>query len=106
MASLAGSDGKDGKDGSDGKSAFEFACEAGFSGSVTEWLASLAGKDGKDGEDGKSAYEIASHTATPKARPSGGRVARRQDRLGTGSGGGTSVYVNAVRSDNPVSTIP
>ena len=63
-----GADGKDGKDGADGKSAYELACEAGFEGTLTEWLASLVGKDGvaaakgedgKDGVDGKSAYELA-----------------------------------------------
>lgn len=45
--------GLDGKDGANGKSAYDLAVENGFTGSVTEWLASLGGRDGK------SAYEIA-----------------------------------------------
>ncbi len=76
--------GKDGSKGSSGKSAYELAKEAGFEGSVEEWLKTLQGKDGKsayeeakakgfegseedwlkilkgeDGKDGKSAYELA-----------------------------------------------
>ena len=45
-----------------GKSAYEVAVENGFSGTETEWLASLkgatgaAGTDGKDGENGKTPY--------------------------------------------------
>ena len=45
-----------------GKSAYEVAVENGFSGTETEWLASLkgatgaAGTDGKDGTDGKTPY--------------------------------------------------
>ena len=55
----AGADGKDGKDGVDGKdgaagkSAYELAVDAGFDGTLDEWLDSL------HGNDGKSAYEIA-----------------------------------------------
>ena len=76
--------GKDGSKGSSGKSAYELAKEAGFEGSVEDWLKTLQGKDGKsayeeakakgfegseedwlkilkgeDGKDGKSAYELA-----------------------------------------------
>ena len=84
-----GKDGVDGRDGADGKSAYLLAAEHGYSGSESEWLASLkgekgdkgdtgaagekgdtgaAGKDGRDGTDGAagrdgvngaSAYEIA-----------------------------------------------
>lgn len=45
-----------------GKSAYEVAVENGFSGTETEWLASLKGEpgapgaDGKDGENGKTPY--------------------------------------------------
>ena len=45
-----------------GKSAYEVAVENGFSGTETEWLASLKGAtgapgaNGKDGEDGKTPY--------------------------------------------------
>ena len=45
-----------------GKSAYEVAVENGFSGTETEWLASLKGAtgapgaDGKDGENGKTPY--------------------------------------------------
>lgn len=37
-----------GADGTDGKSAYELAVEAGFEGSVNDWLNSLKGADGKD----------------------------------------------------------
>ncbi len=50
---LNGADGKDGKDGAAGKSAYELAVEAGFEGTLEEWLESLHGRDGK------SAYELA-----------------------------------------------
>lgn len=40
--------------GEDGKSAYELAVEAGFEGSLTEWLDSLKGADGADGADGEN----------------------------------------------------
>lgn len=54
-----GADGTPGADGAAGKSAYEAAVENGFSGTETEWLASLKGSDGSSGTDGKSAYELA-----------------------------------------------
>lgn len=54
--------GRPGADGEDGKSAYELAVEAGFKGTLAEWLESLKGQngsDGKDGKDGASAYQIA-----------------------------------------------
>ena len=48
-----GADGQDGVNGSDGKSAYIIAVEHGFTGTETEWLASLKGADGKDGADGQ-----------------------------------------------------
>ena len=45
--------------GEDGKSAFQIAQDNGFSGTESEWLASLKGAKGDTGTDGKSAYEIA-----------------------------------------------
>ena len=63
LESLKGSDGRDGADGlpgkdgidgepgvngTDGKSAYIIAVEHGFTGTETEWLASLKGADGKD----------------------------------------------------------
>ena len=46
--------------GSNGKSAHELAVEEGtFTGTLTEYLASLIGDDGDDGDDGKSAYQLA-----------------------------------------------
>lgn len=42
-----GADGQDGVNGSDGKSAYIIAVEHGFTGTETEWLASLKGADGK-----------------------------------------------------------
>lgn len=59
-----GQDGIDGLDGQNGKSAFEIAVEGGYTGTQTEWLASLKGEKGEPGQyqngaDGKSAYEIA-----------------------------------------------
>lgn len=48
-----GIDGQDGINGADGKSAYIIAVEHGFTGTETEWLASLKGADGKDGADGQ-----------------------------------------------------
>ena len=66
-----------GADGADGKSAYQIAQDNGYTGTETEWLASLHGADGQDGvdgtngtngtdgadgqdgADGKSAYQIA-----------------------------------------------
>lgn len=41
-----GRDGADGADGADGKNAYELAVEAGFEGTVLEWLAGLKGEPG------------------------------------------------------------
>ena len=48
----AGQPGQPGKDGKDGQSAYQIAVNNGFSGSETEWLASLKGHDGHDGTQG------------------------------------------------------
>lgn len=48
-----------GATGANGKSAYEVMQEAGYTGSITEWLESLKGEKGDDGENGKSAYELA-----------------------------------------------
>ena len=47
-----GTNGTNGQDGSDGKSAYQLAVDAGFSGTLAEWLTSLNGTDGADGADG------------------------------------------------------
>ena len=47
-----GANGTNGQDGSDGKSAYQLAVDAGFSGTLVEWLTSLNGTDGADGADG------------------------------------------------------
>ena len=44
----------DGKDGADGKSAYQIAVDAGYTGTETEWLASLKGEKGDTGEAGAS----------------------------------------------------
>ena len=54
--------GEDGADGPAGASAYEVAVTNGFSGTESEWLASLEGPQGPtgpDGADGASAYEVA-----------------------------------------------
>lgn len=64
-----GADGQDGVNGSDGKSAYIIAVEHGFTGTETEWLASLKGADGKDGADGqpgKDAPEVDLSIMLPK----------------------------------------
>ncbi len=50
-----GLNGSDGSDGANGKSAYELAVEDGYTGTMHEWLVSLAiqGKDGEKGEDGE-----------------------------------------------------
>ena len=51
-AGAQGVPGKDGERGSDGLSAYQIAVNHGFSGSETEWLASLKGERGQQGERG------------------------------------------------------
>lgn len=51
-----------GQPGKDGKSAYELALEAGFEGTLEDWLASLKGEKGdtgERGEDGYNAYDLA-----------------------------------------------
>lgn len=48
----SGQPGQPGKDGKDGQSAYQIAVTNGFSGSETDWLASLKGHDGHDGAQG------------------------------------------------------
>ncbi|WP_295219742.1 hypothetical protein [Ruminococcus sp.] len=48
-----GKDGANGRDGADGKSAYLLAAEHGYSGSETEWLASLKGEKGDTGQQGE-----------------------------------------------------
>lgn len=48
-----GADGVDGRDGADGKSAYLLAAEHGYSGSESEWLASLKGEKGDAGQPGE-----------------------------------------------------
>ena len=47
-----GPQGNPGEDGADGKSAYELAVENGYTGTVEEWLASLAGENGDIGAQG------------------------------------------------------
>ena len=47
-----GEPGRDGIDGKDGLSAYEIAVQNGFTGSETDWLASLQGKPGETGKQG------------------------------------------------------
>jgi len=49
-----GTEGPKGDPGDDGASAYEVAVANGFSGSESDWLASLVGADGRDGLDGTS----------------------------------------------------
>lgn len=48
-----GKDGANGRDGADGKSAYLLAVEHGYSGSESEWLASLKGEKGDAGQPGE-----------------------------------------------------
>ena len=50
-----GADGKPGANGQDGKSAYEIAIAHGYTGTETEWLASLKGADGAPGSSGTNA---------------------------------------------------
>lgn len=51
-----GSDGQNGINGENGKTAYELACEAGFTGSVDEWLDQLRGEKGDPGQNGTVDY--------------------------------------------------
>ena len=88
-----------GRDGTQGKSAYELALDAGFVGSLDEWLASLKGADGKDGTRGKSAYEIAvanGYTGSESQWVS--ELLGNRTDTGTGSGVGiSSVIVNSEK---------
>lgn len=52
LAGLKGAKGEDGKDGLNGESAYQLAVAHGFSGSESEWVASLKGEQGIQGETG------------------------------------------------------
>lgn len=54
-----GAQGDTGAAGKNGKNAYEIACDNGYTGTLTEWLASLIGEQGEAGENGGSAYDIA-----------------------------------------------
>jgi collagen triple helix repeat protein len=49
-----GTNGVSGRDGINGKSAYQLALDAGFTGSVQQWLESLKGQRGEKGERGES----------------------------------------------------
>lgn len=53
-----GVQGPRGEQGVQGKSAYQVALDNGFTGSETEWIASLKGEDGADGNDGVSITEV------------------------------------------------
>ena len=85
-----------GTQGADGKSAYQIAVEHGFSGTETEWLASLKGPAGADGAtgasgaDGKSAYQYAveggytgTETEFAKKLASGALIVHVTDNSGT-----------------------
>ena len=69
---LPGVDGTDGTDGVDGLSAYDLAVEAGFEGSLEEWLDSLRGVNGKDGapgQDGKDGEQGPEGPRGPEGAP-------------------------------------
>lgn len=83
-AGADGAPGADGKDGAPGKSAYQIAVDNGFTGTETEWLASLKGapgapgapgqdgapgRDGTDGAPGPAGADGA--TFTPSVSPDG-----------------------------------
>ena len=80
-----------------GKSAYEVAVENGFSGTETEWLASLKGAtgapgaDGKDGENGKTPYVGDNENwyigADDTGKPSRGEKGEKGDKGDTGAQG-------------------
>ncbi|MDE5768652.1 MAG: collagen-like protein, partial [Oscillospiraceae bacterium] len=52
-----GSAGESGKDGADGLSAYEIAVQNGFTGSASDWLASLQGEKGDKGDPGEQGIQ-------------------------------------------------
>lgn len=82
-AGADGAPGADGKDGAPGKSAYQIAVDNGFTGTETEWLASLKGADGtpgapgipgQDGADGAPGADGFSPTVSVTDIPGGHRV--------------------------------
>lgn len=63
-----GPPGVSGADGEDGKNAYEIAVDNGFSGSETEWLASLKGEKGDPGEPGSGGGETSSGVSSFNGR--------------------------------------
>jgi len=51
--------GRPGPTGADGLSAYQVAVEAGYTGTLEEWLSGLVGATGATGADGLSAYQVA-----------------------------------------------
>lgn len=51
---VPGTNGVSGRDGINGKSAYQLALDAGFTGSIQQWLESLKGQRGEKGERGES----------------------------------------------------
>lgn len=103
----AGPAGSDGKDGENGKSAYQIAVDNGFSGTETEWLASLKGEKGDKGEPGDKG-EQGERGPQGEIGPAGengatGEQGPKGDKGDAGPGvptGGTEGQVLVKRSSN------
>jgi len=78
---INGTNGIDGIDGSDGLSAYEVAVAQGYSGTVTDWLASLIGPQGPQGEQGLQGIQGETGATGPAGDPLGGLTDPGADRI-------------------------
>lgn len=93
-----GEDGAPGADGADGESAYDIAVDNGFSGTETEWLASLVGPAGADGAPGADGEDGApGEPGTPGADGADGADGAPGTAWFTGSG----APVEPVTGANP-----
>lgn len=115
FSGLKGVKGDKGETGPEGKSAYELALAAGFSGTQTEWLASLKGEQGikgdkgdtgESGRDGHDGASIARIEQTVESLESGGEnIITVYDSKGDDIGSFT-IYNGSTPSNLILPTIP
>jgi hypothetical protein len=80
-----------------GRSAYQIAVDAGFDGTVTEWLASLKGTNGNAGRNGVTGYRMVATQTKAKARTAATYTVKCKDgryALGGGLNGTSDLILN------------